>query len=281
MARSGTSGLRQIAILTHSRRRALRHGAILGGLIFFAYVVLVLAPVRQTMGHDAVAYWVVDLPSLYRGSYTDFGFFPYSPAAALVMQPLAWLSWPAFAVVWWGLMFGALAWLGRRDFLLLLAFPPVASEVYHGNIHLLLAVAMVLGFRYPAAWSAVLLTKVTSGVALLWFAARGEWRQLGVALGVTAVIALATFVLLPAQWIEWATLLFQNAGGTPPWPGIPIPLWIRLPLAALIVIWGARRDARWTVPVAATLALPVLWIHGLAMLVACWPLRSNTGPREE
>jgi hypothetical protein len=79
-----------------------------------------------------------------------------------------------------------MAWLGWRRTLLVLAFPPVALELYHGNIHLLLAAAIGLGLRYPWTWAFVLLTKVTPGVGLIWFAVRREWRQLGIALGVTA-----------------------------------------------------------------------------------------------
>ncbi len=40
---------------------------------------------------------------------------------------------------------------------------------------------------------------------------------------------------------------------------------MRLPVAAALVIWGARTDRRWTVLVGATLALPVLWLTGLSM----------------
>jgi hypothetical protein len=36
----------------------------------------------------------------------------------------------------------------------------------------------------------------------------------------------------------------------------------------VIVVWGARTDRRWTVALSATLALPALWMSGLAMLVA-------------
>ena len=56
---------------------------------------------------------------------------------------------------------------------------------------------------------------------------------------------------------------------------VPVPLLVRLPLAAALVWWGATTDRRWTVPVAATLALPTIWIHGLAMLVAA-PLAELT-----
>jgi hypothetical protein len=37
-------------------------------------------------------------------------------------------------------------------------------------------------------------------------------------------------------------------------------------LEGVLVVWGARTDRRWTVVVAATLALPTLWFHGFAML---------------
>ena len=57
----------------------------------------------------------------------------------------------------------------------LFAFPPVALELYHGNVHLLIAAAIALGFSYPWTWSFVLLTKVTPGLALVWFAVRREW----------------------------------------------------------------------------------------------------------
>ena len=62
-------------------------------------------------------------------------------------------------------------------------------EIAGGNISLLLAVAIVWGFRWPWTWAFVLLTKITPGVGLLWFALRREWRQLAIALGATAAVA--------------------------------------------------------------------------------------------
>ncbi len=95
-------------------------------------------------------------------------------------------------------------WLGGRRALWVLAFPPVALELYYGNVNLLIAAAIALGFRYPAAWSFVLLTKVTPGVGLLWFAVRREWRQLAIALGVTAVIVAASVALDGRLWARMA-----------------------------------------------------------------------------
>jgi len=51
-----------------------------------------------------------------------------------------------------------------------------------------------------------------------------------------------------------------------------VPFLVRLPIAIAIVVWGARTDRRWTVPVASMVALPALWYGGLSMLLAVIPL---------
>jgi hypothetical protein len=258
------------------RRRAVYHGLVLAGLVLLVYVLgvlpLLVPALARSFGYDAHAYWAVDIRRPYTEPLGQYGFFPYSPVAALAAQPLTLLPWPLFVPVWWGLLLAAVAYLGRRNLLVLLAFPPVAIELYEGNIHLLLAAAIVLGFRYSAAWSFVLLTKVTPGIALLWFVVRREWRQLAVALGFTLALMAISAVLVPQLWVDWFGVLTANAVASVGWPALDIPLWIRLPLAAVVVIVGARTDRPWTVPVAAMLALPVLWVGGLSMLIACWPL---------
>jgi hypothetical protein len=40
-----------------------------------------------------------------------------------------------------------------------------------------------------------------------------------------------------------------------------------------VVVWGARTDRRWTVPVAGMIALPALWYGSLTMLLAVVALR--------
>ena len=54
----------------------------------------------------------------------------------------------------------------------------------------------------------------------------------------------------------------------------PVPLALRLPIAVVVVVVAAATDRKWLLPVAVTLSLPVLWFNGLAVLAACWPLRS-------
>jgi hypothetical protein len=132
-----------------------------------------------------------------------------------------------------------------------------------GNIHLLLAAAIVLGFRWAGTWAFVLLTKVTPGVGLLWFAVRREWRPLAIALGTTALIAGVSFVVAPDAWRDWIALL-RHDGGTQ-----SSVLLVRIAVAAVIVAWGGLTDRRWTVPVAAMLALPVVWMDSFSMLLGC------------
>lgn len=259
-----------------NRRRALRDGAVLAGLIFAAYLIFVAAPNKGTLAVDALAYWRVDLDRLYVPTTAVDRAFNYSPPIAALLAPFTALPWVVFAAGWYALLLASVLWLGRRDFLAVLAFPPVAVNLSDGNIHLFLAVAIVLGFRYPAAWSLVLLTKVTPGIGLLWFVARREWRHLAVALSATAGIAAVSAVFLPAQWLAYLQMLLERTGDAPPWPALPIPLWLRLPVAAALIWWGARRDARWTVPLGVTLSLPWLWPGGFAVLAACWRLPSST-----
>lgn len=235
-----------------------------------------MAPAAGTVGFDAFAYWAVDLDAPYRQTAGGFGAFTYSPVVARAFAPASMLTWPAFLWLWLALLVGTLVWLGRRQpraVLALLAFPPVALELYHGNIHLLLAAAIVLGFRYPWTWSFVLLTKVSPGIGLVWFAVRREWQSLAIALSVTAALVAFSLAVDGRLWRDWLAAVTATAGGAPLNQfSIGIPLAIRLPMALVVVAWGARTDRRWAVPAAAALALPVLWPSGLAVLAAVVPL---------
>jgi len=59
-----------------------------------------------------------------------------------------------------------------------------------------------------------------------------------------------------------------SLSAAPDQPHIDIPLVLRLPVAAAIVAWGAWTDRKWTVPLAAALAMPVLWIASFSVLAA-------------
>ena len=111
--------------------------------------------------------------------------------------------------------------------------------------------------RYSAK-SSISDTKPSCGVGLLWYVARGEWRRLGIALGTTAALAGLAFVIAPDLWPKWITYVLDTGVspnvGTAAW--IAVPLLIRLAAAILLVLWGARTNRAWTVPIASMLALP-------------------------
>ncbi len=221
-------------------------------------------------GQDARCYWQATLAEPYLHSdWNDPIAYVYSPLFLQLVSPLTALPWQAFMAAWTALLVLAVRFLtGPRLLAAGLLFPFAAMEVAGGNVSLLLAVAIVVGFRWPAAWALVLFTKITPGIGLLWFAVRREWRSLAIALGATAAIAAVSFAVLPDQWREWIDVILRNAGKGGTWASVPIPLWIRLPAAIAIVVWGARTDRRWTVPVASMLALPALWYGGISMLLA-------------
>lgn len=255
------------------RRRAIRDGLIISGLLATAFTVVVIGYVGRSLAYDAFSYWSIDLDDLYGRTLANnfaLGAFRYAPPIAFLFAPLGWLPWWLFLWLWGALMIGTTLWLGGRWALVLLALPPVALELYHGNVHLLMAAAIALGFRHPWTWSFVLLTKITPGVGLLWFAVRREWRSLAIALGVTIIISIASAVAAPQYWRDWIDSLVGNVN-EPQYYSVPPPAPIRLPLAAILVIWGARTDRPWTVAVAATLGLPILWPHGLCVALAAVP----------
>jgi hypothetical protein len=253
---------------------------VLVGLVVAAIWIAIVAlsiprglPIQT--GLEAWCYWTASLIDPYaRSTWTEPGAYVYSPAFRQVIAPLTALPWPLYVAVWTGLLFGALRIItGRRWFVL--GIVVASMELLGGNISLFLGLAIVVGFRYPSAWAFVLLTKITPGVGLLWFAVRGEWRSLAIALGTTAAIVAVSFFMAPALWPEWIEVLRASVGKHGTWAAVPIPLIARLPFAIAIIVWGARTNRRWTVVVGSMLALPALWYGSLSMLLAVIPLWRN------
>lgn len=239
------------------------------------FVVSLCVPLGAQLktGREAFCYWVASIHAPYTLSdWTQPIAYVYSPAFRQAIAPLTELPWLGFFSAWTALLLLAIRYLtGPRLFavgVLLSTF-----ELVGGNISLFLAVAMVIGFRWPAAWAFVLLTKVTPGIGLLWFVVRREWRSLGIALGATAVVVAVSAVIMPGAWLQWIDLLVGLAGRDGTWAAIPIPFEVRLPIAVAVVVWGARTDRRWAVPVAGMIALPALWYGSLTMLLAVIALR--------
>ena len=144
-----------------------------------------------------------------------------------------------------------------------------ALEILGGNVHLLLAAAIVAGFRQPAAWAFVLLTKVTprGGPAVVRGAARvaqpracprrhGRDRCRVVGRDPGGVGRLAGRAHLERD---------QDGRPVGSGPGAAVAAPAGGGRARRL---GGRTDRRWTVPVASMLALPALWFGGASMLLA-------------
>lgn len=249
-----------------ARRRAIRHGLAIAGVIAAAWMYLVVGDATwRNPGADGVIYWAVDPGNPYPGATVGGkDAYLYSPAFAQVFSLIGVLPREVFIVGWIVLLSAVALWLARPwpASLLVLALP-VSQEILIGNIHLLLAAAIVLGFRWSATWAFVLLTKVTPGVGLLWFAARREWRALIAALAFTAAISAVSFLIAPGVWADWFGLLRRDGGSE------SARLLLRLAAAAAVVVWGALTDRRWAVPLGAMLALPVIWMDSFSMLLGC------------
>jgi hypothetical protein len=279
------------APLTRIRARLplYRKPTILGlsifGYVLFAWLMLIVPGTpnfKSMVGFDSFAYWNVDAFHPYGAALGTIGSFTYSPVVALIASPAHLLPFGLFFVLWDSFLIVNFVWLTRRMALVWLVFLPVPLELYHGNVHILLATVCVLGFEYPALWSIGLLTKVTPGVSLLWFAVRREWRALAWALGATAAISAVSFAIAPSAWFDWVKFLTTSQGtgaGSNDWYSFLFPpLWLRLAVAALLVVWGARTDRRWVVPVATAVAMPVVWVTTPAILVAIPRLRKKPPP---
>lgn len=254
-------------ILAACRSPLVRRFALLtlsaGGVAALAW--LLAAPGH---GFDFYAYWAVDTTHPY-GTSSGLGAFHYPPPFVWLAAPLSLLPFEVAYWAWTGLELLALLWLTRRWVLAWLLFPPVISELYHGNVNLLIAVGVVVGFRTAVAWGLIGMAKVTTGVIVIWPLLRGDWRSVGLCLGTVAVVALPTILVTPQLWVDWLQHLMVR-GSEPSQGGaeIGIPLGLRLVAAVALIAWGTRANRRWVVAPAVILAMPILWVHSLAALAA-------------
>lgn len=212
----------------------------------------------DVLGQDAHAYWLAaqgDLEYSRRPGERDA--YLYSPAFLTLIGPLAMLPWPLFLSLWISLEAAVLVWLLKplRAKWSIPAFLLCTPELVVGNIYILLAAAAVVGIQKPVAWVFPILTKVTPGVGLLWFAARGEWRSLTRGLGGLVVVVLAFYMANPPQWQAWFQFLMEHREGT---PDSQLNFFGRCLLGVSLVVLGARKHWPWLIAPAMVLVSPVL-----------------------
>lgn len=253
----------------------LRRMLVVAGIVLAVGLVVVMTvtadpflPDSYGPGQDARAYWAVPIGAPYApGSVGHESAYLYSPAFLELLTPIRVLPWPAFLGIWTTGLLLVLRWLSGPFLfapLIVLTFP----ELWGGNITILLAAMIVIGFRRPGVWAFAVLTKVTPALGMLWFAVRQEWRALVEVTVVTGVVVLASLAVALDLWRHWIELLATSVDSSTVSGSVPIPLLVRVPFAVLVIAWAARGDRRWALPIGVLLAMPVIWWGSFAILTA-------------
>ena len=240
------------------RPRALAIGVGIG----WAIVVLVTLT-RTGNPVDAWCYYGFDQAN----PWNPDGCFLYSPPVAQFMHVVrSVMPFDSFTLLLRSAEMLVLIAVAGPAVGLVLFIPAVAIELNAGNVNLLIVGAVLVGFRYPWAWAFVVLTKVTPGIGMLWFAVRREWRNFTIAMGATLAFAILSRLAAPNLWQQYFAGLNAEGDGS-----IFLIGW-RLPLAAVVVVWAARNDHRWALMVAVFLALPRWYFLSPVVLVGLFPL---------
>jgi hypothetical protein len=251
-----------------------------------ASLLVIVAVNRWGVPGDEHAYWLaarrlIDGKPLYdpSASITTPYVYLYPPPLAQMLVPIAAIVPSAWFSLGWIVAMGvALWWLAGRDLiraLALVAFLPVAVEFWFRNVHLFLAVFVVLGLRqWPGAFAMGAAIKVSPGLGIPYLALRGRWRPALVALLSGLVLLLVSVVLAPDAWAEYVKFILAIDPGQQS-AFVAVPFAVRALVAATLVVVASRiREARGDLlfVAAVTLALPSLWFTGLSLLVAAVPL---------
>jgi hypothetical protein len=235
---------------------------------------------------DAGAYFKqAPLDHLYQSQWNATGYV-YPPPMAQLLAPIHVLGWPLFIILWTTLIWIAMGWmLGRWTWLavgcgLVAAFAPSLSPLgvvlgyaLNGNVQLLLAAGVVLAMRRPGWWALGALTKLGTGIGVLYPLFRREWRAVAEAVALSATIVAVSFVLAPRLWFDWVTFMVSSLGVVSPLPMVPVPFPVRLLMSVAILWFAARTERTWLVPIAAGWAIPALYAWTfLAIWIAAVPL---------
>jgi hypothetical protein len=271
------------------------------GLVVLAAIgaglLLVVAIGRWGAPQDEHAYWLaahrlidgLPLYDLTATSVTPYAYW-YPPPFAQVLVPVAAiLPSTVFDIAWIGLLLiCVLALAAWRPVvgLAFVAYLPVAVELWFLNVHLVLALLIVLALhRCPWLFAIGAAIKLAPGLGILYLLVRRRWRDAAIAVGVGLVILAVSVALGPTAWSGFiATVQARGPGDI---SGLlPVPYIVRLVLAGIVTVAAGLVRPRIGEPllvVAITLALPTLWLDAFATLIALVPIvaagsRSVGGP---
>jgi alpha-1,2-mannosyltransferase len=189
--------------------------------------------------HGAINFWVHDHGEIYDYLKLNSKYgYTYPPFAALLMLPLAYVSWSgaiALSVAAAALATAAVLWwlvdpIARREgwtrwyalavaLCLAAAFEPMRETVNFGQVNaLLLAVVagdLLLLVRRGSRWGGVGIglataVKLTPGIFLLYLVVTGRWRAAATAAGTAAGVTVLAGALAPNASREFWTQAVWN-----------------------------------------------------------------------
>jgi hypothetical protein len=262
--------------------------AAIGGVL-----LAVIATTSWQEGTDELAYWRAAERLLAGQALYDPTAVPNTPFAYWNPPPLAQLLAPLtpfltpewFTAIWTVLLLACLWWLGGRNpvvGLALIAFLPVAVELRTRNLHLVLAVLVVLALRRSwVFWVAATALKISPVLGGLYLVAAGRVREAIQVAVLGAVVLAISVVLAPGAWVDFISIVGGRAGSE---GGglVAVPFWLRFLLGAVLAAAGGRlggRRGEVLLVVGLTVANPTLWATALSLLVAIVPLlRTSSRP---
>jgi hypothetical protein len=255
--------------------------AALGGCL-----LLVVAVNRWADPQDEHAYWLAGQRLLTGAplydptatAVTPYAYW-YPPPLAQVLAPVsAVLSSAQFSWAWTALLLACLLWLGRGRPLValaLVAFLPVAVELWFRNVHLLLAAIVALAIlRWPWMFALGAIIKLAPGLGIVYLLVRRRWRDAAIAVAVGLALVLVSVILDPGAWAGFVDIIRGRGPGDV--AGLlPIPYAVRAAAGLALTIVAGRLAPRVGEPllvVAIVVASPTLWLDALAMLAAIVPV---------
>ena len=260
-----------------------------------AVLLAVVAVTAWPIFGDEQAYWSAAQRLVHGEALYDIDAPPntpyaywYPPVLAQVLAPFTVIVPPeAFTVLWTLLLIGCVWVLAGRNTLIALAcvaFLPVALELRVRNVHLVIALLMVLALRRSwAFWIPAAALKLAPVLGAVYLLAAGRRRDAALVMGVGALVAGLSFVISPEAWVDFAAIAMDRGasdGGT--FLAVPYPLRVAAG-AVLAVVAGRLGGQRGEVVlvVGITLASPTLWANAFSQLLAILPLvRRPAGNRE-
>jgi len=271
-----------------ARRVALVVTAAVG-----AAFLLIVAVNRWGVPSDEQAYWLAAQRLVAGQPLYDPAAVPGTPYAYWYPPPLAQVLAPftlfvpdlVYMVAWTVLLLGCLFWLADRRLLVALAmvaFPPVAIELWYRNIHLVVAVLVVLALRRSVLfWVPAVAIKVTPVIGVAYLVAARRYRDAALVAVVGGVVLAISVLLSPDAWSQFVSEVLVR-GGTSGSSLVPVPFVLRFAVAAALAATGGRVGGRWgevALIVALVVGNPTLWMTAFSLLIAIVPLwRSARDP---